>query len=76
MATRSLYQPHEGHTVWGTLAFPHRGQVLRAGAASFQLALRRLLPLAFDVFFLGTAICCFFSVDSDGDGCWRRLLGL
>ena len=42
MTTRSLYQPHDGHTVWGSLALPQRGQVLRAGASSFHAEARVL----------------------------------
>ena len=56
-ATRSLYHPQVGHTVCGCLALPQRGQMLRAGASSFQAAgavAARLFD--FDFFFLGTAI--------------------
>jgi len=55
MTTRFLYQPHDGHTVWGVFAFPQRGQVLRAGASSFQADARVLRLFDFDFFFLGTA---------------------
>ena len=54
-ATRSLYQPHSPHTVWGILAALQRGQVLRDGAARRQLEARRMRVLDFDFFFLGTA---------------------
>ena len=53
--TRFLYQPHTGHTVCGLFALPQRGQVLRAGADSFQLLARRLRVFDFEVFFFGTA---------------------
>ena len=55
MATRFLYQPHDGHTVCGVFALPQRGQVLRAGASSFQADARVLRLFDFDFFFLGTA---------------------
>jgi hypothetical protein len=55
MATRSLYQPQEGHTVCGNLAAEHRGQTLRDGADNFQLPARRLRVFDFDFFFFGTA---------------------
>jgi len=54
-ATRPLYQPQLGQTTWGSFAEPHRGQLLRAGALSFQLLARRLRVFILDVFFLGTA---------------------
>ncbi len=55
MTTRSLYHPHDGHTVCGNLALPQRGHRLRAGASSFQAPARRLRVLDFDFFFFGTA---------------------
>ncbi len=55
MTTRFLYQPHDGQTVCGVFALPHRGQVLRAGASSFQADARVLRLFDFDFFFLGTA---------------------
>src|SRR3954464_12972086 len=55
-ATRSLYQPHAGHTVCGSLAAAQRGQMLRAGAPSFHAPARWLRVFIFDFFFLGTAI--------------------
>jgi hypothetical protein len=55
IAMRFLYQPQFGHTVCGVLALPHRGQVLRAGAPSFQAPARRLRVFDFDFFFFGTA---------------------
>jgi hypothetical protein len=55
MTTRFLYQPHDGHTVCGVRAPPHREQVLRAGASRRQLLARRLRVFDFDFFFLGTA---------------------
>jgi hypothetical protein len=51
-----LYQPQVPHTLCGRFAAPHRGHVLRAGAASVQADARRLRLFAFEVFFLGTAI--------------------
>ena len=54
-ATRSLYHPHDEHTVCGSLAAPHRGHTLRAGAPSFQAPARWLRVFIFDFFFLGTA---------------------
>jgi len=53
--TRFLYQPHDWQTVCGVFALPQRGQVLRAGASSFQLPARRLRVFDFDFFFFGTA---------------------
>jgi hypothetical protein len=50
-----LYHPHDGQTVCGVLAAPHRGQRLRAGALSFHALARRLRVFDFDVFFFGTA---------------------
>ena len=55
-ATRSLYQPHDGHTVCGSLAAAQRGQMLRDGAPSFHAPARWLRVFDFDFFFLGTAI--------------------
>ena len=55
MTTRFLYQPQDGHTTCGVLAFPQRGQVLRAGALSFHAAARVLRLFDFDFFFFGTA---------------------
>lgn len=55
MTTRLRYHPQFGQTVCGVLALAQRGQVLRAGAASFQLPARRLRVFDFDFFFLGTA---------------------
>src|SRR5436190_2822308 len=56
MAWRLWYQPQVGQTTWGSLAAEQRGQMLRAGAASFQFAARRLRPFILLVFFFGTAI--------------------
>src|SRR5690349_20154494 len=42
--------------MWGRLALPQRGQMLRAGASSCQAAARWLRLFDFDFFFLGTAI--------------------
>src|SRR3954468_7197631 len=56
MAWRLWYQPQVAHTTCGSLAAEQRGQMLRAGAASFQLAARRLRPFILLVRFLGTAI--------------------
>ena len=36
MAWRPWYQPQLPHTTWGSLVAPQRGQLLRAGASSFQ----------------------------------------
>ena len=55
-ATRSLYQPQDGHTVCGSLASPHRGQMLRDGASQLPRAGPMAARLHFDFFFLGTAI--------------------
>jgi hypothetical protein len=55
-ATRPLYHPQVGHTVWGCLAEPHLGHMLRDGVASFQAPARRLRLFDFDFFFFGTAI--------------------
>ncbi len=55
MTTRLRYHPQFGQTVCGVLALAQRGQVLRAGAASFQLPARRLRVFDFDFFFFGTA---------------------
>jgi len=54
-ATRFLYHPHEGHTVWGRLEAPHRAHTLREGAESFHAEARPLRVFDFDFFFLGTA---------------------
>jgi hypothetical protein len=51
-----LYQPQLGQTTWGSFTVSHRGQTLRAEAVSFQLLARPARVLAFDFFFLGTAI--------------------
>ncbi len=56
MAERFLYQPQDGQTVCGSLALPHRGQTLRAGALSFHAPARWLRDFDFDFFFFGTAI--------------------
>jgi hypothetical protein len=55
MAWRPWYQPHSPHTMWGTLADPQRGQLLRGGASSVQLLARRIRVFDLDFFFLGTA---------------------
>ena len=52
-ATRFLYQPQDGHTVCGVLAWPQRGQTLRAGAASFQAPARRAARLRLRLLLLG-----------------------
>ena len=52
---RFLYQPHDGQTVWGNLALPQRGQLLRAGAARRHEPARWLWVFIFDFFFFGTA---------------------
>jgi hypothetical protein len=54
-ATRSLYHPQVGHTVWGSFAALHRGHTLRDGRSSFHAAARWLRVFIFDFFFLGTA---------------------
>jgi hypothetical protein len=41
--------------VWGTLAWRHWGQMLRAGTLIFHALARRLRDFDFEVFFLGTA---------------------
>jgi hypothetical protein len=56
MAWRPLYQPQTGHTVWGSLADAHFGQLLRAGALSFQFAARRMRTFDWDLRFFGTAM--------------------
>jgi hypothetical protein len=66
MATRPLYQPQLPHTVCGRLAAPQRGQVLRPGRVIFQAEARRLRLLAFEVFFLGTAMALLFVLDATG----------
>ena len=43
------------HSRWGSRYAPHLGQVVTAGAASFQLA-RRLSRLCFETLLFGTAI--------------------
>ena len=58
---RFLYQPHVGQTVWGILATPQRGHVLRAGASRRQLLARRARVLRFEVFLLGTATAVFLN---------------
>jgi hypothetical protein len=55
MTTRFLYQPHDGHTTWGSFAAAHRGQTLREGLPSFHAPDLRLRDFDFDFFFLGTA---------------------
>ena len=55
MTTRSLYQPHEAHTVCGSLAAAQRGQMLRDGALRRHDPARWLWVFIFDFFFLGTA---------------------
>lgn len=55
MTTRFLYQPHDGHTVCGVFALPHRGHVLREGTLSFHAPARWLRDFDLDFFFLGTA---------------------
>ena len=57
-AWRSLYHPHEPHTLWGSLVAPQRSQKLREERLSLQAAALRLRLLALEVFFLGTAIGC------------------
>src|SRR3954452_16612378 len=69
-ATRSLYQPHAGHTVCGSLAAEHRGHTLRDGADSFHAPARWLRDLDFDFFFLGTATAVFLDETS-----YERLAG-
>ena len=59
-ATRFLYQPQFGHTMWGNLEVAHCGQTLRAGRSKRQLAARRLRVLALLVLRLGTAIDLLF----------------
>jgi len=56
-----LYQPQALHTVWGNLAEPQRGQMLRDGAPSFQAPARWLRDFIFDFFFFGTATSIFSS---------------
>ncbi len=56
MAWRPPYQPQLPHTMWGTLVAPQRGQLLRDGRSRRQALARRLRLLAFEVFFLGTAM--------------------
>ena len=56
MAWRPPYHPQLGQTTWGSLAWAHCGQRLRAGADRRQAEARRLRLFDFDVFFLGTAI--------------------
>ncbi len=55
-AWRFLYHPQVGHTTCGNLADWQLGQTLRGGTSSVQLLARLLRVLAFDVFFLGTAM--------------------
>src|SRR5205823_10344602 len=62
IAWRPPYQPQLPQTTWGSLACRHWGQMLRAGTDSFQLEARRLRLLAFEVFFLGTAIVVSFAL--------------
>ena len=54
-AWRPLYQPQFEQTVWGTLAWRHWGQMLRAGTVIFQALARLVRDLDLEVFFLGTA---------------------
>src|SRR5579875_2148556 len=74
MAWRPLYHPQVGQTTWGSLALWHWGQMLRAGRLSFQADARRLRLLAFEVFFLGTAMAvgAVFSVAGCSDEQARR----
>ena len=54
-AWRPLYQPQFEQTVWGTLAWRHCGQTLRAGTVMVQALARLVRDLDLEVFFLGTA---------------------
>jgi hypothetical protein len=65
-ATRFLYQPQVGHTTWGSLAEPQRGQIERAGSDSRQALARRLRDFDLDFFFFGTAIAFDTSLESLG----------
>jgi hypothetical protein len=56
MAWRPPYQPQLLHTTWGSLAWAHCGQRLRAGGFRTQLEARRLRDFILEVFFFGTAI--------------------
>ena len=79
MAWRPPYQPQLLHTTWGTLARPHCGHRLRAGASSFQADARRLRVLALLVFFLGTAMClalCFRLLAELAEGGPSRIHGV
>jgi len=62
-ATRPLYQPQLGHTMWGNLDVAHWGQTLRAGRDSVQFAARRLRVLALLVLRFGTAIDLHFQLN-------------
>ena len=74
-ATRFLYQPQLGHTTWGSLADPHRGQSERAGSESRHAPARWLRAFDFDRFFLGTAIVRKPLVgNSAGPGLRRRAM--
>jgi hypothetical protein len=68
MAVRFLYQPHDGHTVCGSLALPQRGHTLRGGALSFHAPARRLRDFDFDFFFFGTAIVVSISAGGNSAG--------
>jgi hypothetical protein len=56
MAWRPPYHPQLLHTTWGSLAWAHCGQMLRAGGFRTQLEARRLRDFILEVFFFGTAI--------------------
>ena len=56
MACRSWYQPQLPHTRWGRLTAPQRLQALRPPGRMRHAEALRLRPLAFEVFFLGTAM--------------------
>ena len=73
-ATRFLYQPQLGHTTWGSLADPHRGQSERAGSESRHAPARWLRAFDFDRFFLGTAIVRNLSWEQLGPGLRRRAM--
>lgn len=70
-AWRPLYQPQLEQTVWGTLAWRHWGQMLRAGTDSFHALARRLRDLDFDAFFFGTATRWrSYTLDQPRRSCW------
>ena len=56
MACRSWYQPQLPHTRWGRLTAPQRLQALRPPERMRHAEALRLRALAFEVFFLGTAM--------------------